>query len=70
MFRICTGEFSGGPNKDVFRFVGRVFLPRERAVRVPFAAGEAVTPDCTALLEARHTGVGCCCVVQLQPAQR
>jgi hypothetical protein len=39
IIRICTGEFSGGPNKDVFRFTGELFLPRGRAVRVPFAAG-------------------------------
>ena len=41
IIRICTGDFSGGPNKDVFRFNGQLSSPRGRAVRVPFAAGAA-----------------------------
>lgn len=39
LIRICTGNFSGGPDKNVFRFAGLAFSPRGRAVRVPFAAG-------------------------------
>jgi hypothetical protein len=39
VIRICTGDFSGGPNKGVFRLAGRALLPHGCAVRVPFAAG-------------------------------
>jgi Glycosyltransferase (GlcNAc) len=44
IIRICTGDFSGGPNKRVFRFAGQPFSPRGRAVRVPFAAGMTCMP--------------------------
>ena len=41
MIRICTGDFSGGPNQGMFRLAGQTCLPRGRAVHVPFAAGGA-----------------------------
>ena len=44
IIRICTGDFSGGPNQGVFRFAGQLLLPRGRAVRVPFAAGTSQLP--------------------------
>ena len=60
--RICTGDFSGGPNKGVFRFAGQLFSPRGRAVRVPFAAGTAWLPGQSLFagpMSPHITGQGC-----------
>jgi Glycosyltransferase (GlcNAc) len=55
IIRVCTGDFSGGPNKGVFRFAGELFPPHGRAVLVPFAAGATCMPKHT---QCRPEGFG------------